>query len=105
MKLKWELRENEKLLGSADASYIKMILGIIPKPNPGKLHITDQRVLFTEPLSVGIHFEFPLDQIVSFSAGMSGITLVTTDGKKYRLTGMFNKKLASTLEQAGVKKV
>ncbi len=31
MNLKaWELRENETLLGSADASYIKMSMGIVP---------------------------------------------------------------------------
>ena len=105
MKLKaWELRENENLLESADASYIKMTLGIIPKPNPGNLHVTDQRVLCTDPFSVYIHFEFPLDQITSFSAGVGGLTLVTTDGKKYRVTGMFTKKLADALEQAGVRK-
>lgn len=60
MNLKaWELRENETLLGSADASYIKMSMGIV---------------------------------------------LMTTDDKKYRMTGLFTNKLASALEQAGIKK-
>ena len=105
MNLKaWELRENETLLGSADASYIKMSMGIVPKPNPGKLHITNQRVLFTDPFSVVIHFEYLLDQIVSFSAGIGGIVLMTTDDKKYRMTGLFTNKLASALEQAGIQK-
>ena len=105
MKLKaWELRENETLLGAADASYIKMSLGIIPKPNPGKLHITNQRVLCTDPLLVCIHFELPLQQIASFSTGVGGLTLVDAEGKKYKMTGMFTKKLANALEQAGVKK-
>ena len=103
MKLKaWELRENEKLLGEAAASYITKHMIVMPKTNPGKLHITDQRVVFTDALT--LFFDYPLDQVVSFSAGMGGLTLVTADGKSHKLTGMFTKKLASALEQAGVKK-
>lgn len=105
MKMKaWELRENENLLESADASYIKLSMGFIPKPNPGKLHITNQRVLCTDPLSVCIHFEYPLDQIESFSSGMGNLSLTTADGKKHKLTGMYIKRLTSALEQAQVKK-
>ena len=74
MKKIWELRENEKLLGEAAASYITKHMIVMPKPNPGKLHITDQRAL------------------------------ATADGKSHKLTGMFTKKLASALEQAGVRK-
>lgn len=66
MKLKWELRENEKLLETADASYIKMILGVIPKPNPGKLHVTNQRVLCTEPLSLVSILNFLLTRSLLF---------------------------------------
>lgn len=103
MKLKaWKLRENEKLLGEAAASYITKHMIVVPKPNPGKLHITDQRVVFTDALT--LFFDYPLDQVVSFSAGMGGLTLVTADGKSHKLTGMFTKKLASALGQAGVKK-
>lgn len=103
MKLKaWELRENEKLLEEASASYITKRMGILPKPNPGKLHITNQRVVFTDALT--LFFDYPLDQVVSFSAGMGGLTLTTADGKSHKLTGMFTKKLGSALEQAGVRK-
>ena len=103
MKLnKWELRANEKLLGEAAASYITKQMIVMPKPNPGKLHITDQRVVFTDALT--LFFDYPLDQVVSFSAGMGSLTLTTADGKSHKLTGMFIKKLASALEQAGVRK-
>lgn len=99
----WELRENETLIEKADASYITKRMFVLPKPNPGKLYITNQRVLCTDPFTVHLHFEYPLNQIVSFSKGMGNLTLTTTDGKKHRLTGMFTKKLAHALEEAGVK--
>lgn len=104
MNLKaWELRANETLLGEASASYIMKRLGFIPKGNPGKLHITDQRVVFTAGFS--LLFDYPLNEIISFSTGMGDtITLTTTDGKTSKITGMFNKKLIQALEKAGVKK-
>lgn len=104
MNLKaWELRENETLLGEASASYITKRLGFIPHGNPGKLHITDQRVVFTAGFS--LFFDYPLSEILSFSTGMGNtITLTTTDGKASKITGMFNKKLIQALEKAGVKK-
>lgn len=103
MKLKtWELLENEKLLEEAAASYITKRMIVLPKPNPGKLHITNQRVVFTDALS--LFFDYPLDQVASFSAGVGVLTLTTADGKKHKLTGMFTKKLSRALEQAGVKK-
>ena len=98
----WQLRANEKLLGEAAASYITKQLAILPKANPGKLHVTDQRVVFTN--AVTLFFDYPLDQVSSFSAGAGGLTLATADGKSHKLTGMFTKKLASALEQAGVRK-
>ncbi len=102
MKLKpWELRENEKLLEEAAASYITKRMIVMPKPNPGKLHITNQRVVFTDALT--LFFDYPLNQVVSFSKGMGGLTLTTADGKSHKLTGMFTKKLAHALEEAGVK--
>ncbi|WP_373164706.1 hypothetical protein [Agathobaculum sp. Marseille-P7918] len=97
----WELRENEKLLEEAAASYITKRMIVMPKPNPGKLHITNQRVVFTDALT--LFFDYPLDQVVSFSKGMGNLTLMTTDGKKHKLTGMFIKKLSRALEEAGVK--
>lgn len=101
----WDLRADEHLLKEADASYITTRMGILPKPNPGKLHVTDQRVLFTDPLSVCLFFDYPLSQILSYSVGMGNtITLSTDDGKTHKITGMFNKKLMQALEQAGVKK-
>lgn len=104
MNLKaWELRENETLLGEASASYITKRLGFIPHGNPGKLHITDQRMVFTAGFS--LFFDYPLSEILSFSTGMGNtITLTTTDGKASKITGMFNKKLIQALEKAGVKK-
>lgn len=67
-KLKvWELQPNEHIIKEADASYITTRLGFLPKPNPGKLHVTDQRVLFTDLLT--LFFDYPLNQILSFSVG------------------------------------
>lgn len=100
---KWTLQSSEQLLAEASASYITKRMVVMPKPNPGKLHITNQRVIFTDALT--LFFDYPLDQIVSFSVGMANtITLTTTDGKTHKITGMFNKKLIQALEQAGVKK-
>ena len=98
----WELQENEKLLEEAAASYVTKRMGVLPKPNPGKLHVTSKRVVFTDALT--LFSDYPLDQVVSFSAGMGGLTLATADGKSHKLTGMFTKKLGSALEQAGIKK-
>lgn len=101
---KWNLHENEQMLEEASASYVTKRMGILPKPNPGKLHITNQRVIFTDALT--LFFEYPLAQISSFSVGMANtITLMTTDGKTHKITGMFNKKLSRALEQAGLNKV
>lgn len=104
MNLKaWELRANETLLEEASASYITKTFGFIPKGNPGKLHITDQRVVFTA--GVSLFFDYPLSEILSFSAGVGNtITLTTTDGKTSKITGMFNKKLIQALERAGVRR-
>ena len=67
----WELRENEKLLEEAAASYITKRMIVMPKPNPGKLHITNQRVVFTDALT--LFFDYPLNQVVSFSKGMGNL--------------------------------
>lgn len=99
---KWTLAENETMLGEASASYVTKRMGILPNPHPGKLHITNQRVIHDDMLTV--YFELPLSAIDSFSAGMSKITLTATDGKTYTMTGMFNKKLIAALEEAGLKK-
>lgn len=99
---KWTLAENETMLGEASASYITKRMGIFPKPNPGKLHITNQRVIHDDML--GVYFELPLSAIDSFSTSMGKIILTATDGKTYTITGMFNKKLTAALEEAGVKK-
>ena len=40
-----ELKNNEKLLGEQQASNIKKFI-IIPQANPGKLYVTNQRVIF-----------------------------------------------------------
>lgn len=65
MKLnKWELQANEKLLGEAAASYITKQMIVMPKPKLGKLHIIDQRVVFTDALP--IFFDSPLDQVFLF---------------------------------------
>jgi hypothetical protein len=48
-------------------------------------------------------FEYELSDLRSFSVGMaSTITLHTKSGEEHKITGMFNKKLISALEKAGL---
>lgn len=102
---KIELKNNEKLLGEELASNIKKFI-FLPQANPGKLYITDQRIIFKSTQGrLSSEFEHNLDEIDSFSVGMaSAINLLLKDGKAYKLTGMFNKKLISYMEEAGIKR-
>lgn len=100
------LNENETLLGKESASHIMKFL-FLPQPNPGKLYVTNQRVFF-EPTQGRLtsKFEYDLSEVESFSVGaMNSIILNLKNGKSNKITGMFNKKLVSYLEQAGVKKL
>ena len=96
---KLDLREGEELIEQAAASHVKKVL-IMPQANPG----TNQRVVFRptqgRPSS---QFEYELSDLRSFSVGMaSTITLHTKSGEEHKITGMFNKKLISALEKAGL---
>lgn len=102
---KLKLRDQERLIEQAAASHVRKGL-IMMQPNPGNLFVTDQRVVFSptqgRPSS---QFEYELGDIRSFSVGMaSTITLHTNAGQDHKITGMFNKKLISALEEAGVTK-
>lgn len=49
--------------------------------------------------------DYSLEDVDSFSVGaMSTINLSLKDGETLKITGMFNKKLISALQEAGVKK-
>ena len=97
---KLELRPDEKLLAKEAASHVTKML-FLPQPNPGKLVITNQRVLFVES-KVSAQFEYELSDIESFS--LSGASLVlNVKGNKHTLTGMYNKKLAAALIEANVR--
>ena len=100
---KLDLREGEELIEQAAASHVKKVL-IMPQANPGNLFVTNQRVVFRptqgRPSS---QFEYELSDLRSFSVGMaSTITLHTKSGEEHKITGMFNKKLISALEKAGL---
>ena len=100
---KLDLREGEELIEQAAAPHVKKVL-IMPQANPGNLFVTNQRVVFRptqgRPSS---QFEYELSDLRSFSVGMaSTITLHTKSGEEHKITGMFNKKLISALEKAGL---
>lgn len=100
---KLDLREGEELIEQAAASHVKKVL-IMPQANPGNLFVTNQRVVFqpTQGRSSSA-FEYELGDLASFSVGMANtIVLHTKSGQDHSVTGMFNKKLISALEQAGL---
>ena len=93
----------EELIEQAAASHVKKVL-IMPQANLGNLFVTNQRVVFRptqgRPSS---QFEYELSDLRSFSVGMaSTITLHTKSVEEHKITGMFNKKLISALEKAGL---
>lgn len=103
---KFQLNGSEKLLGEAQASHIKTVM-FLPQANPGKLYITDQRVVF-EPTQgrMSSAFESAMGEIESFSVGAaSTITLKLKGGESRKITGMFNKKLIQALTEAGIQKI
>ena len=97
------LRPDEQLIEKAAASHVKKVF-IAVQANPGNLFVTNQRVVFSPTQGRrSSEFEYELKDIRSFSVGMaSTITLHTAAGEDHKITGMFNKKLISALEQAGV---
>ena len=103
---KLELKENEKLVGEQQASHVKKIL-FLPKANPGKLYVTNKRIVFKATQgSISSEFECTLEEIEAFSVGVaSTINLSLKNGEQKKITGMFNKKLISYMEEVGIKKV
>ncbi|MBD5147297.1 MAG: hypothetical protein HDT19_00650 [Oscillibacter sp.] len=100
---KLSLQNGEQILGEAQASHVKKMLGI-PQANPGKMYVTNQRVVF-EPTQgrASSAFEYSLGDMESFSVGtLSAITL-QAKGESHKITGMFNKKLIAALTEAGVR--
>ncbi len=96
---KLDLQENEKLLGEQQTSHIKKFL-LMPQANPGKLYVTNQRVVFKATQGrASSEFEYDLKDIESFSVGMANaITIHLKNGATNKITGMFNKKLIAALE-------
>lgn len=102
---KLKLKENENIIAEAQSSNVKKLL-FIPQANPGKMYITNMRIVF-EPTQgrASSAFEHNLDEIDSFSVGMANtINMKLKDGKSYKITGMFNKKLISAMEEVKIKK-
>ncbi|WP_300362281.1 GRAM domain-containing protein [Fusobacterium sp.] len=101
----FKLKEDEKLIVKKQVSYVKNIL-VFPQPNPGNLSITDKRIVF-EPTQgrSGSAFMYELNEIDFFTVGMMNtITIVTKNGEKYKLTGLFNKALIKGLEDVNIKR-
>ena len=102
---KFQLNGGEKLLGEAQASHVKTVM-FLPQANPGKLYVTDRRVVF-EPTQgkASSAFESTLEEIEGLTVGAaSTITLRVKGGESRKITGMFNKKLIQALTEAGVQK-
>lgn len=99
------LNLGENLFGEQQASHIKKFL-FLPQANPGKLYVTNQRVIFKSTQGrLSSEFEHQLSEIESFSVGTaSTITLRLKNGGTNKITGMFNKKLISYMEEAGIKR-
>lgn len=102
---KLDLLKEEKLFGEQQASHIKKFM-FLPQANPGKLYVTNQRLVFKATQGrVSSEFEEKLEDIDSFKVGAaSTINILLKNGTKYKITGMFNKKLISYMEEAGLKK-
>ncbi|WP_300340799.1 GRAM domain-containing protein [Fusobacterium sp.] len=98
-----KLIEGEELLIKKQVSHIKTLL-VVPQPNPGNLFITNKRVVFTPTQGRSSSaFEYKLEEIASFSVGlMNTITLLTKDGEKHKLSGLFNKSIIEVLEKINI---
>ncbi len=102
---KIDLEKNEKLFGEQKASHMKKFM-FLPQANPGILYVTNQRIIFkaTQGRSSS-EFEEKLEDIASFKVGVANtINILLKNDKIYKITGMFNKKLISYMEEAGLKK-
>lgn len=100
---KWELQAGERVIGQEQAAYHeKRLLGT--RPISGRLYVTDKRVAFVVGIAHSLEINYPLQEVSSFTMkGISNpITLQTTDGERHKITGLFNKKLAGYLRQAGI---
>lgn len=97
-----QLMQDEQFIAEAMASHVKKML-FLPQPNPGKLNVTNKRVIFNGS-KVSAQFEYKVEDISSFSVGAGkSITLNISDGNQLKLTGMYNGKLIDALKQAGIK--
>jgi len=100
---KWELQAGEQVIGQEQASYWeKRLIGA--KTITGRLYVTNQRIAFVVGIAHSLEMNYPLSEVVSFTMkGISNpITFETSDGERHKITGLFNKKLAGYLRQAGV---
>lgn len=100
---KWELRTGEQVIGQEQAAYHeKRLVGT--RPISGRLYVTDQRVAFVVGIVHSLEMDYPLPEVRSFTRKGLGnpITIETTDGERHKITGLFNKKLAGYLREAGV---
>ncbi len=103
---KLDLKDNEKLIGEQQASNVKKFM-FLPQANPGKLYVTDQRIVFKATQGrASSEFEHTLEEIDSFKTGVANtINLTLKNGTSYKITGMFNKKLISYMEEVGIKRI
>ena len=102
---KWELQAGERVIGQEQAAYHeKRLIGT--RPISGRLYVTDQRVAFVVGIAHSMEMNYPLQEVLSFAVkkGLGGpIAVETADGEQHKITGLFNKKLAGYLREAGVR--
>ena len=106
---KFQLQENETLIGSGMMAYHEPVGRFQSRPWRGNIYITNQRAVFGMSMT-GMHMmELPLSEIEGFqvSKGLffTAVVICGHDGKDFKFTGFPVKKLQGWLEQVGVKKL
>lgn len=105
----FSLAPSEQLLGQGIMAYWEPVLGSACNVWSGTVFVTDQRVCFHIFLTFHMEFELKRPEISCFTVSKqwfaTKVTIYTTDGKKYMLTGFPAKKLQGWLRQMGVQKI
>ena len=106
---KFQLQPDETMVGSGQMSlYLKQ--GLSRKPFQGNIFVTNQRVCFKISMMPGDpDMNLPLGEIKGFSVKttlvVTQVTIYSTAGEPYPLTGFPAKKLQGWLRQVGVREI
>ena len=99
---KFQLRENETLIGSGLVAYKRGY-------TQGTIYVTNQRVCFHERLTNFVYMKLPLAEVAGYQTKrflfILFVYIYDKRHKKYIFSGFPAKKLQGWLEQVGVKKL